>query len=90
MTAIIAFIGAIFPTLAGWINLAISFFQKKAADQAAANSAEQNAEAVHQSDGAQSVDDKESADAQNEALDEIKNQLSNPTPVVVHPPEAKP
>lgn len=74
---------ALFPTIAGWINLVIGWFQKRAADQTAADGLEQTAETQHQNDGAQSVEDKISADAQNEALDQLEQGLKDPTPIVV-------
>lgn len=82
----LSLIATLFPTIAGWINLLIGWFQQKAADQKAANDAETSAEQQHQADGAQSVGDKQSDDAQNAALDEIQQQLENPTPVVVTQP----
>lgn len=83
----LTFLATIFPTIAGWINLIIGYFQQKAADQKAANDAETVAEQQHQADGAQSVSDKESDDAQNAALDQIQQQLENPIPVVVTQPQ---
>lgn len=73
----------LFPTVAGWINMLIGVFQKRAADQSAAGAAEQSAESDHQNDGAQSVANKASADAQNLALDQIKQSLENPIPITV-------
>lgn len=80
---------ALFPTIASWINLVIGWFQKRAADQTAANNAESQAETQHQNDGAQSVDDKTSIDAQQAALDKLKEQIDNPTPVVVTKGDSK-
>lgn len=76
-------LAALFPTIAGWINLILGYFQAKKQAEDAANSAEIKAESEHQNDGAQSVIDQESSDAQNAALDKIKDQLSDPIPVVV-------
>lgn len=80
---------AAFPTIAGWINLIVGWFQAKEAAQTAANTSESNAEADHQNDGLQSVSDKTSSDAQNAALDAVQAGLENPTPVVVTTPEVK-
>ena len=77
---------AIFPTLAGWINAILGWFQAKAAAQNAADGSEQKAEGDHQNDGAQSVVDKDSTDAQNAGLDNAEKQLENPIPVVVVKP----
>lgn len=70
----------IFPTVASWVNLVIGYFQKQSADDAAAAGAELDAEGEHQDDGAQSVADKSSADAQNAALDKIKQDLAPTKP----------
>ncbi len=74
---------ALFPTVAGWINLIVGFFQNRAAAQNSANTAENTAMSEHQSDGAQSVADKISGDAQLAALKKLADQMDNPTPVVV-------
>jgi hypothetical protein len=74
---------ALFPTLAGWINLVIGWFQARSKAQDDANSAEEKAIVNHQNDGAQSVEDKNSADAQNQSLDDLKKQLDNPIPIIV-------
>jgi hypothetical protein len=76
-----------FPTIAGWINLIIGYFQQQAADQTAATNAEGAAEQQHQNDGAQSVADHDSNATQNSALDGIEQQLKNPVqvPVTVQP-----
>lgn len=65
------------------VGLVISWFAARKAAQDNADSAQQSAENEHQNDGAQSVADKTSADAQNAALDKLEQQLDNPTPVVV-------
>lgn len=80
---------ALFPTVAGWINLIIGWFQANEAAQNAANSAEASAEIHHQNDGAQSVADKDSSDAQNSALDAAAQAMDNPTPIIVQPPGGK-
>lgn len=67
---------AIFPTVAAWINSIVGFFQGKAALQSAANSAETTAESGHEDDGAQSVADMNSANAQNAALDQAAAQMN--------------
>lgn len=78
---------ALFPTIAGWINLIIGFFQQKAADQKAADGAEQTAVAQHQNDGAQSVVDQQSQDAQDAALDQIKLELEKKRARDLQPPQ---
>jgi len=85
----IALIASIFPTLAGWLNMILGFFQQRAANQTAANQAETAAEASHSGDGALSVAGKTSDDAQNAALDQLAQQLDNPTPIVVVKAEVK-
>ena len=84
ITAILAFLSQ------SWfgqiISAALSWYTTWQANRAAAASSEQQAETDHQDDGAQSVADKDSSDAQNAALDNIENQLDNPTPVVDKPP----
>lgn len=79
----LALLATIFPTIAGWINLVVGFFQNKEAQQTAATTAEANAEEAHEDDGSQSVADATSDDAQNAALNQIQQQLENPTPIVV-------
>lgn len=74
---------ALFPTIASWINLIVGYFQARAAAQTAADSAETTAMTQHQNDGAQSVEDKDSSDAQNAALDQLANQIDNPIPIVI-------
>ena len=69
---------AIFPTVASWANLVIGYFQNKSAEQTAADTAEATAETQHNSDGAQSVADKASDDAQNAALDQADKVHDNP------------
>lgn len=83
----LALIGTLFPTIAGWINLLIGYFQAQAAAQTAATNAEGTAETQHETDGAQSVADQQSTDAQNTGLDAIQQGLENPTPVVVTLPK---
>jgi hypothetical protein len=67
------------------ISTALSWYTTWQANQAAAASAEQQAESSNANDGAQSVLDQESDDAQNAALDNVENQIDNPTPIVVKP-----
>lgn len=74
---------ALFPTVAGWINLVVGWFQARSAAQDAANTAETTAMTQHQNDGAQSVSDKDSSDAQNAAIDQLENQIDNPIPIVI-------
>lgn len=69
-----------------FLNDIVSWWQGLQAAQTAATGAESTAEQAHQSDGAQSVSDKTSIDAQDAALNTIQQQLENPTPVVVTPP----
>lgn len=76
-----------------WFGQIVSFFlswwSNKQAAQNAANQAEQNAEQQHSADGAQSVLDQQSDDAQNAALDGLANQLDNPIQgTVTQPPGA--
>ena len=85
-----ATLAAIFPTIAGWINLVVEWFQARAAAQTASNQAEGQAETQHQTDGQQSVVDGASDDAQNVDLDQQAQQLDNPTPVVVTSPTQPP
>jgi hypothetical protein len=66
-----------------WINMVIGWFQAKKAAQAGADTAETAAEAQHLNDGAQSVADRDSADAQNTALDQLAQQIDNPVSAVV-------
>lgn len=81
-----AAIVAMFPVVAGWINLVVGWFQARAAAQTAADSAETTAMTQHQNDGAQSVSDKDSSDAQNAALDQLEKQIDNPIPIVITKP----
>lgn len=66
-----------------FLSIIANWWQGKAQAETDATNAEGTAETQHQNDGAQSVDDKDSADAQNTALDDLKEGLSNPTPVIV-------
>lgn len=85
MTALVA----LFNWLSGqWfgqaVTAAIGWFQKRQQQQADANQAEQQAEQQHQTDGAQSVADQTSSDAQNAALDQLERQLDNPVEITVN------
>jgi hypothetical protein len=81
-----AWLAAAFPTIASWINLIIGWVQAKVKAQADQNTAVSTAEQDHEQDGAQSVADQNSSDAQNAALDQKLKQIDNPTPVVVIKP----
>lgn len=83
----LAFLAAAFPTLASWINLIIGWFTARAQAQSEANQAEANAEADHQNDGAQSVADQVSSDAQNAALDQIAHDIDHPPVATVEEPK---
>lgn len=72
------------------VGFVVSWVQQRIASQNAANSAEQAAEGQHQTDGAQSVADQGSSDAQNAALDGLAQQLDNPVQAVVTPPPPTP
>lgn len=72
------------------INAGLQWWTRRKEAQTSAENAENSAIDSHQSDGAQSVADKTSADAQNAALDKLQQELDNPTPVVVVKPEEKP
>jgi hypothetical protein len=74
---------AMFPTIAGWINMLVSWFQAQKQLQTDQNTAVSTAIQQHEQDGAQSVADQNSSDAQNAALDKKEQQIDNPTPVVV-------
>ena len=78
-----AALAAAFPTIAGWINLLIGWFQARAQAQKDQNSAVDTGLSQHEQDGAQSVADQESSDAKNASLDQKLKQIDNPTPVVV-------
>jgi hypothetical protein len=65
------------------VGLAISWYTNWQAQKTAAANAETSAELAHQDDGAQSVDDRNSTDSQNSALDQIEKQIDNPTPIIV-------
>lgn len=74
-----------------FISKIIDWFAAKKAEQTAADNAEQTAEQQHANDGLQSVSDKDSSDAQNAALDKIKEELSKPpAPAAGTTPEKKP
>lgn len=75
---ILALLAPILPTVAGWVNLVIGWFQTQSQEQAAAAAAEAKAESEHQDDGSISVAEKTSADAQNAGLDQLDNQHDNP------------
>lgn len=79
----LAAIIAMFPTIAGWINLIVGWFQARAKAQDDQNVAVDKAVTQHQADGAQSVADRDSSDAQNDALTKQEQIRDNPTPVVV-------
>lgn len=84
LTSIIAFLSQ------SWfgqiIGLVITWWANRKAAQDAANSAEGAAETAHQNDGAQSVNDRTSSDAQNQALDDLEKQLDTTPPVVIEKP----
>lgn len=67
------------------VSLALQWFATAEANQSAADSAESTAEQQHNSDGAQSVADQQSDDAQNAALSGLAASLDNPVPVTVTP-----
>jgi cell division protein FtsX len=86
---------AILTAIIGWVSqswfgqvvsAALSWWNARVVAQNQANTAEQNAETQHQTDGAQSVADRDSADQQNSALDDLQKQMENPIPVVVIKP----
>lgn len=79
-------LATIFPTLAGWLNLIIGYFQTSAQNQANQNTSVQSGIAAHNNDGAQSVADQLSTDAQIAALKKLDQQIDNPTPVEVAAP----
>lgn len=78
---------AAFPTIAGWINLIIGFFQARAKAQDDQNTAVDQAVSQHNNDGVQSVNDMNSSDQQNAEIDKEIEAIDNPTPVVVVQPK---
>jgi hypothetical protein len=74
---------ALFPTIAGWINMLLGWFQAREKAQEDQNNAVDSAVKQHDQDGAQSVADRNSSDAQNDALTKQEQIRDNPTPVVV-------
>lgn len=86
----LAAIVALFPTIAGWINMIIGWFQARAQAQTDQNNAVDTAVQQHDQDGAQSVADRDSSDAQMDALKKQEQIRDNPQPVVVVKPGDKP
>lgn len=82
----LAFIMTAFPTVAAWVNQVVAYFAARAKAQSDASAAADQEIAAHAHDGAQSVADRVSATAQNQALGEIAQQIDNPVTVTVTPP----
>lgn len=74
---------ALLGTIAPWINMIINFFSGRAKATSGAAQSMEDAKVQHQNDGAQSVASRTSVDAQMDALDQLEDQLDNPTPIVV-------
>lgn len=70
----------VFTIVAGWVNVIFDWFKARAKAQDDQNKAVSQSQDYHQNDGAQSVTDKQSADAQNAALDQMKKDLDTPKP----------
>lgn len=81
----IAFLTTAFPAIAGWITLAIGWWQKRQQAAENQNAAVQEALAEHANDGAQSALDQVSSDAQNAALDIKLKTIDLATPAAPAP-----
>ena len=78
---------ALFPTIAGWINQIICYFQAQKQAQDNQNSAVNQAIDEHNTDGAQSVADQQSSDLQNQEIDREIDAIKNAQPIQVTQPK---
>lgn len=68
---------AIFPTIAGWINLVIGWFAARKQAESDQSASVDLGLHNHEQDGKQSVSDVTSSDAQNSALDAAEKEMDS-------------